>query len=147
MLSREDMGFIQALLRELARMDRDQLERLREEIRGLRDEVPSIRSRTTTTTVALVAADAGESLIAFDPHLFYALRVVDSSGQTLFRDVLTRWMDVEALNRRRPSESGSWESRARGRLTTRIHVIREAPGPDALSLARRREASAHDREL
>jgi hypothetical protein len=146
MLTGEDIDFIQGLLRELARMDRDQLERLREEIRGLRDEVRSIRPRTTTT-VALVAADAGENLIAFDPHLFYALRVVNSSGQTLFRDVLTHWMDVEALNRRRPSGSGSWESPARGRLTTRIHVIREAPGPDALSLARRREASAHDREL
>jgi hypothetical protein len=146
MLSREDMDFIQASLRELARMDRDRLERLREEIRGLRDEVRSIRPRATTT-MALVAADAGESLIAFAPHLFYALRVTDSSGQTPFRAVLTRWMDVEALNRRRPSGSGSWESRARERLTTRIHVIREAPGPDALSLAGRREASAHDREL
>jgi hypothetical protein len=32
--------------------------------------------------------------------------VVDSSGQTLFRDVLTHWMDVEALNRRHWSVTG-----------------------------------------
>jgi len=100
------VDFMRMWLRELAGMDRSQLERLREEIRGLRDEVRPIRPRTTTT-VALVAADAGESLIAFDPHLFYAMRVVDSSGQTLFRDVLTHGMDVEALNRRHFDENGA----------------------------------------
>jgi hypothetical protein len=106
MLTREDMNFIEDLVQQLARMDRDQLEHVRKEISGLRDKVRPIRPRTTTT-VALVAADAGESLIAFDPHLFYAVRVVDSSGQTLFRDVLTHWMDVEVLNRRHFDENGA----------------------------------------
>ena len=120
MLTREDIDFIQELLRELAHIDRDQLERLRAEIRGLRDEVRPIRPRTTTT-VALVAADAGESLIAFDPHLFYALRVVDSSGQTLFRDVLTHWMGMEALNRRHFDENGDPRTPL-GRLMTALGI-------------------------
>ncbi len=70
------------------RAEEEQLEQLRAEVRGLRDRVRPIRPRTTTT-IALVATDAGEHLIAFDPHLFYVLRVVDSFGQALFRDGLT----------------------------------------------------------
>jgi hypothetical protein len=120
MLTGEDIDFIQGLLRELAHMDRGQLERLRGEIRRLRDEVRPIRPRTTTT-IALVAADASENLIAFDPHLFYALRVVNSSGQTLFRDVLTHWMDVEALNRRHFDKSGAPRTPL-GRLMTDLGV-------------------------
>jgi len=120
MLKNEDFDFVQRSLRELVSKDKDQLERLRQEVRGLKDEVRPIRPRTTTT-IGLVAADAGESLIAFDPHLFYVLRVVDSSGQTFFRDVLTYWMDVETLNRRHFDENGAPRTPL-GRLMTDLGV-------------------------
>jgi hypothetical protein len=99
MLTNDEIKFIREQVQELAERDHERLEQLRAEIRGLRDQVRPIRPRTTTT-VALVATDAGEHPIAFDPHLFYVFRVVDSSGQVLFRDVLTHWMDVRALNER-----------------------------------------------
>jgi len=83
MLTHEDIAFIRERVQELAGRDDEQLEQLRAEIRGLKDQVRSIHPRTTTT-IALVATDAGEHLLTFDPHLFYVLRVVDSSGQVPF---------------------------------------------------------------
>jgi len=116
----EDVEFIRERVRELAERDREQLEQLRVEVRGLRDRVRHIRPRTTTT-IALVATDAGEHLIAFDPHLFYVLRVVDSFGQVLFRDVLTHGMDLQALNQRHFDERGAPQTPL-GRLMTDLGV-------------------------
>lgn len=99
MWSQEDLDFIRQQAAVLAEQDREDLNHLREEVRGLRESVRPIFPRTTTT-VSLMATDAGEETITFDPHMFFLVRVVDSTGQILFRDLLTPWMDVEALNRR-----------------------------------------------
>lgn len=98
MLTDQEIEFIRERIQQLAEGDRGRLEQLRAEVRSLKHQVQPIHPRTTTT-VALVATDAGEHFIAFDPHLFYVLRVVDSSGRLVFRDVLTHGMDVEGLNR------------------------------------------------
>lgn len=98
MLKPEEIELIRGQLVQLAQRDRERLDRLREEVRGLKGAVRPIRPRTTTT-VSLVATDAGEELIEFDPHMFFPVRVVDSQGRVLFQDLLTPWMDVEALNR------------------------------------------------
>lgn len=98
MLGPEEIDFIRQRAAELARRDGERLERLREEVRALRGAVRRIYPRTTTT-VSLVATDAGEEIIEFDPHLFFPVRVVDSQGRVIFRDLLTPWMDVEVLNR------------------------------------------------
>lgn len=99
MLAPEELDTIRRQAAELAEQDREQLQRLREEVRGLRGSVRPILPRTTTT-VSLVATDAGEDAVAFDPHLFFPVRVVDSLGRVLLQELLTPWMDVEALNRR-----------------------------------------------
>ncbi len=99
MISFEDLNHIRQQAAELAERDVEQLRRLREEVQGLRGSVRPIRPRTTTT-VSLVATDAGEDAVAFNPHLFFLVRVVDSMGRVLVQELLTPWMDVEALNRR-----------------------------------------------
>lgn len=99
MLNPEDLDFIRDRAAELASEDRRRLNELREQVRRLRVSVRPIHPRTTTT-VSLVATDAGEDVIAFNPHLFFPVRVVDSWGRVILRDLLTPWMDIEALNRR-----------------------------------------------
>lgn len=99
MLRPEDLEVLREQGRELVLQDQEQLHRLREEVRGLRDAVRFIHPRTATT-VSLVATDAGEEAIAFDPYMFFLVRVADSAGRVLFKDLLTPWMDVEALNRK-----------------------------------------------
>ncbi len=99
MLTTEDLSNVRRQAMELAEWDAEQLKRLRKEVQRLRGSVRSIRPRTTTT-VSIVATDAGEDAVAFDPHLFYLVRLVDSQGRVLVQEVLTPWMDVGTLNRR-----------------------------------------------
>jgi len=106
MLTEEDLRQIEGRLEQLAAADRSRLERLRAVVREWRGRVRRIDLRTTTA-IALVATDAGENALAFDPHLFWPVRVVDSGGRVWFRDVLTPWMDVEELNRQHWGEDGA----------------------------------------
>jgi hypothetical protein len=65
--------------------------------RTLKQSVRVIGSRETTT-VAIVATDAGEGVARFDPFILYPIRVVDNFGEVKFLDVVSHHADIRALS-------------------------------------------------
>src|SRR5687768_13428373 len=68
--------------------DRVVLERLRAEVRPLRDGVRRIQPRSTTA-VSLVGTDGGDNSIPFDPFLIELVRIVDSSSNEYCLEAIT----------------------------------------------------------
>lgn len=99
MFNTEELSNLRKAIAEVARADRDRLQALRAQVRQLRAEVRPIRPRNTTA-VSLVAADAGENAIRFNPFVIQPVRVVDSYGQVHFLDVLSPFTDPAALSAR-----------------------------------------------
>lgn len=87
------------------REDENLLSVLREEIRPLRTAVHRIYPRSTTS-VSLVATDGGSNRVQFDPFLVQVIRVVDSSDNEYFLDVVTPSTDIMELSRQQFSGSG-----------------------------------------
>lgn len=91
-----------ALQREIAaRMlaDRHLLDRLREEIRPLREQTRRIQPRGSTT-ISLVAADGGSNQLQFDPFLVQLVRVVDSASNSYCLEVITPTTSIAELSAR-----------------------------------------------
>lgn len=97
MLDTEQQQVLAQAIRRLAEADRTYLDAIRQEVRALRDRVRPIQPRTTTA-VSLMATDAGENIIQFDPYLIVPVRVVDSYGKAHFLDALSPYMDIRRLN-------------------------------------------------
>lgn len=97
MLDAEQQQVLAQAIRRLAEADRAYLDAIRQEVRALRDQVRPIQPRTTTA-ISLMATDAGENIIQFDPYLIMPVRVVDSYGKAHFLDVLSPHMDIRRLN-------------------------------------------------
>ncbi len=97
--SAEELLNIKKAVAEVARAERGRLEALRVQVSRLRAEVRPLRPRNTTT-VSLVAADAGENTIRFDPFVIQPVRVVDSYGQVHFLDALSPFTDPAGLSAR-----------------------------------------------
>ncbi len=97
MLDAEQQQVLAQAIRRLAEADRSRLDALRQQVRSLRDSVRPIHPRTTTA-ISLMATDAGENVIQFDPYLLVPVRVVDSYGKPHFLDVLSPYMDIRQLD-------------------------------------------------
>lgn len=93
----EQQQMLAQAIRRLAEADRMHLDAIRQEVRALRDRVRPIQPRTTTA-VSLMATDAGERLILFDPYLIMPVRIVDSYGKAHFLDALSPYLDIRQLN-------------------------------------------------
>ncbi len=81
------------------------LDRLREEIRPLRDATRKIQPRTTTS-ISIVGTDGGNNQIRFDPFLIQLVRVVDSSNNEYCLDAVAPTMPIEKLNGRQFGPDG-----------------------------------------
>ncbi|MCG0275612.1 MAG: hypothetical protein L5655_05515 [Thermosediminibacteraceae bacterium] len=83
------------------RMENDMilLNTLRNEIRVLKGKVRRIVPRNTTS-FSLVGTDGGNNKLRFDPFLVNVIRVVDSSNNEYYMDVITPTTRVEEINRR-----------------------------------------------
>lgn len=97
MLDSEQIEALGSRIRCLAQADNAHLQSIREHARALRHQTRPIRPRNTTA-VALMATDAGENFIHFDPYLIAPVRVVDSYGKPHFVDALSPYMSLADLN-------------------------------------------------
>ncbi len=88
----------QAIAEQLA-TDRAVLDRLRLEIRPLREQVRRIQPRVTTS-ISLVGTDGGNNHLQFDPFLVQIIRVVDSSNNEYCLEAVTPTTSVTALSAR-----------------------------------------------
>ncbi len=105
--------------------DPERLPEIRERIRAetdrashafdeIEDEVESLRRAgvvtiqpTNTNMISLVASDAGNNKLEFNPLMLQVVRVVDSFGAELFFDVVSSATDTKELSRRHLDESGN----------------------------------------
>lgn len=81
------------------RADAYLLAELQAEVRPLKGEVRRIYPRSTTS-VSLVATDGGNNWVEFDPFMVQIIRIVDSSDNEYFLDVVTPSTDIDELSAR-----------------------------------------------
>lgn len=86
--------------------DQGVLDALREEIRLLKSTMRRIQPRTTTS-ISLVGTDGGNNQLRFDPFLIQLVRVVDSSNNEYFLDVVSPTTPIAKLDRRQFDNDGT----------------------------------------
>ena len=86
-------------------VDRQILDRLREDIRPLIGETRRIQPRNTSS-ISLVAADGGNNQLQFDPFLAQLVRVVDSASNSYCLEVVTPSTSIDELSERQFHQPG-----------------------------------------
>ncbi|MDK2877576.1 MAG: hypothetical protein PWR06_292 [Thermoanaerobacteraceae bacterium] len=99
MLDGEALAQIKELMERCMENDMILLDALRKEIGILRGNVRRIIPRSATS-ISLVATDGGNNKLKFDPFLVQIIRVVDSSNNEYYMDVITPTTKIEELNSR-----------------------------------------------
>lgn len=88
------------------RTDQGILDKLREEIRPLRNSTRRIQPRTTTS-ISIVGTDGGNNQLQFDPFLIQLVRVVDSSNNEYCLEAVSPTTPIKKLNDRQFSDNGT----------------------------------------
>ena len=88
------------------RTDQGILDKLREEIRPLRNSTRRIQPRTTTS-ISIVGTDGGNNQLQFDPFLIQLVRVVDSSNNEYCLEAVSPTTPIQKLNDRQFSDDGT----------------------------------------
>jgi len=88
---------LKELMRESVLRDKFLLDQIREEARTLKNEVKSIRPRTTSS-ISIVGTDGGNNSLKFDPYIIHVIRVVDSYNKEYYLDVITPTTPIDHLN-------------------------------------------------
>jgi hypothetical protein len=117
----QSLDDIKAAIRAQVAGDRPLLDELRKEVRVLKPEVRRIQPRQTTS-VSLVGTDGGNNQLQFDPFLVQVLRVVDSSNNELFLDVISPTADVVKLSQRQFEKDATARVRPLGRMMDYLGV-------------------------
>lgn len=86
--------------------DRRVLDELRREIRPLAGATRRIQPRATTA-ISIVGTDGGNNRIEYDPFMIQMIRVVDSSENQHWLEVVTPSTDIARLDQRHAPGSGS----------------------------------------
>lgn len=92
-------------------IDTDQgiLDKLRVEIRPLRELTRTIQPRTTTS-ISIVGTDGGNNQLQFDPFLIQLVRVVDSSNNEYCLEAVSPTTPIKKLNSRQFSSDRTPET-------------------------------------
>lgn len=104
MIDPEILEDLQRKIRERVLAERSSLDALRKELRAGLGETREIRARHTTA-FSLVGTDGGNNRVSFDPFVVQLIRVVDSSNNQYFLDVVTKKTDIAALSQRHLSQN------------------------------------------
>src|SRR5262249_27249079 len=99
MFDADQVPGLKRLINEQAARDRVLLDGLLTEAHAAGGAVRTIKPRAATS-VALMAADAGNNRVAFNPFYVQLIRVVDSHGKELFLDVVSPTTDIAKLSRK-----------------------------------------------
>jgi len=122
MIEPESQKILKQEIIERMMADRAMLDRLRAEIRPLRDMVRRIQPRSTTA-ISLVATDGGNNSLQFDPFLMQIVRVVDSSHNEYCLEAVTPTTSVDDLGAKQFDESGNPRT-ALGKLMAFLKISR-----------------------
>jgi hypothetical protein len=106
MIDPQSVDNLKSGIRDQIAEDRGLLDKLRAEVRPLKDQVRRILPRSTTS-FALVGTDGGNNQIQFDPFLIQLIRVVDSSNNEYCLEVVSPTMDMDALSARQFNADGT----------------------------------------
>jgi hypothetical protein len=98
MIDPQSQKKVQTAISHRIAQDRHLLEELRRDVRPLRDQVRRVQP-CGTTALSLVATDGGNNRVQFDPLLVQLVRVVDSSNNDDYLDVVTPTTDTDELSR------------------------------------------------
>ena len=96
---------LKSAIAECVGTDQGILDRLRDEIRPLRNATHRIQPRTTTS-ISIVGTDGGNNQLHFDPFLIQLVRVVDSSNNEYCLEAVSPTTPVQKLNDRQFSNGG-----------------------------------------
>lgn len=88
---------LKQLMVESMKKDATILTTLRDEIRPLKSTTKRIFPRSTTS-ISLVGTDGGNNKLVFDPFIVQIIRVVDSSNNEYYMDVITPTTPVQDLS-------------------------------------------------
>ena len=88
---------LQTHMLECMQQDVRLLDTLCDEVRDLAKKVYRIHPRTTTS-ISLVGTDEGNNKLQFDPFIVQVIRVVDSSNNEYYMDVITPTTPISGLN-------------------------------------------------
>ena len=97
---------LKSAIADCIRTDQGILDRLRDEIRPLRNTTRRIQPRATTS-ISIVGTDGGNNQLQFDPFLIQLVRVVDSSNNEYCLEAVSPTTPVQKLNERQFTEDGS----------------------------------------
>jgi hypothetical protein len=106
MFDPDKLPVIQERIREETDRSAPAFEELRAEVDALRLAGVTTIQPTNTNMISLVASDAGNNRLEFNPLMLQVVRVVDSYGAEQFFDVISSWTDAGDLSRRQFGPSG-----------------------------------------
>jgi len=106
---------LQKRMLECMQYDVELLDSLIEEVRILSDNVKRIHERTSTS-ISLVGTDGGNNKLQFDPFIVQVIRVVDSSNNEYYMDVITPTTPIEILNKKIMDKSNEQCNALRGMM-------------------------------
>lgn len=97
---------LKRLMQESMEKDSMLLKDLQNEIRPLKNSTKRIFPRSTTS-ISLVGTDGGNNKLIFDPFIVQVIRVVDSSDNEYYMDVITPTTPIKDLNNKIISRDGN----------------------------------------